>query len=139
MEGKKVLVTISNGKVFSAGYNLKELMKPSVSNISYGILGQTLTQKVLNLNMPTLAVVNGHAIAAGLWLALCHDRIIMVNDEKTYMLLNELQNGITFSSSDARLPMELLSPTTGRQLLMGYKFYSKDAYDERIVRGLFSS
>ena len=55
------------------------------------------------------------------------------------MLLNELQNGITFSSSDARLPMELLSPATGRQLLLGYKFYSKDAYDERIVRGLFSS
>ena len=113
-EGKKVLVTISSGKVFSAGFNLKEIMQPSLSNISYGILGQTLFQKILNLNVPTLAVINGHAIAGGLLMALCHDRIIMVNDNKTYLVLNELKNGISFSQPDARIPMELLSPTTGR-------------------------
>ena len=28
IEGQKVLVTVSSGKVFSAGYNLKELRKP---------------------------------------------------------------------------------------------------------------
>ena len=53
--------------------------------------------------------------------------------------MNELQNGIGFSPPDARIPMELLPPMTGRQILLGYKYFSKDALNEKIARGLFSS
>ena len=36
--------------------------------------------RILTLNVPTLAVVTGHCIAGGLFLAQVHDRVIMTND-----------------------------------------------------------
>ena len=37
--------------------------------------------RILTLNVPTLAVVNGHAIAGGVMLAMVHDQIFMVDND----------------------------------------------------------
>ena len=51
-----------------------------------------LLGKLLSAPMPTIAMVNGHAFAAGLYLVLCHDYIIM-RKERGFLCFNENQFG----------------------------------------------
>ena len=90
-------------------------------DIGYAIKTNRVFEKLLTMDMPTLGVLNGHTIAAGVLIALCHDRLIMTSKPKTILLLNELENGIAMTAAQARIPMETLSPQTGRLLLGGYR------------------
>lgn len=36
-----------------------------------------------------MCVINGPCVAGGVFIALCHDRIIMADTKKSYMTLNE--------------------------------------------------
>jgi enoyl-CoA hydratase/carnithine racemase len=114
------LVTISRKKVFSSGLDLKQFLAPKeMGNFEYIILINRLFEKFLTLNVPTLAVIDGHTIAAGVMLALCHDRIIMTSDPKTQFVLNELDNGLAMTIAQAGMIKQLLSPQTARMLIMG--------------------
>ena len=53
-------------------------------------LFHNLLKRILTFGMPTVCVVNGHAIAGGVFLALAHDHSIMVSDPKYNVYLNEL-------------------------------------------------
>ena len=57
---------------------------------------QAIFTKVLSFNMPTLAVINGHAYGAGIVLSLCHDfRIMKAN--KARICLSEINLGFNIS------------------------------------------
>ena len=80
--GPGVLVTISTSeKFFSTGFNLNYWMEdikmnPMISAIKI----QNLFQRVMAINMPSIAVINGHAYGAGFVLSLAHDfRIRAIN------------------------------------------------------------
>ena len=78
-EGPRILVTIGTGpKIFHSGFNF-ELWKqnPLFITDTAAILQTKILPKIIKLNCPTMCVMNGHAIAGGFMLALCHDvRII---------------------------------------------------------------
>lgn len=58
--------------------------------------------KLVGLGLPTIALVNGHAFAAGLYLVLCHDYIIM-RKERGFLCFNENQFGAPVNKYNAVL------------------------------------
>ena len=92
--GPAVLVTIGTGTTrFSTGFDLKfwakELSNPllSISNM------QLLLNRFMTLPIPSMAVINGHAYAGGLILALLHDFRVMAKG-KSRICLSELALGM---------------------------------------------
>ena len=94
-KGKEaVLVTIGTGTTtFCSGFDLKYwALNPM--NMLLTIIGmQKVFARLISLGIPSLAVLNGHTIAAGVFLALCHDKIIMKADPKKSIWVNELTFG----------------------------------------------
>jgi enoyl-CoA hydratase/carnithine racemase len=92
-EGPAVLVTISTSpKIFSTGFKL-EYWKQGNINIYESIPKmQLLLAKLMTLNVPTMAVINGHAYAGGLILALAHDYRIMKQNSGV-LCLSEINIG----------------------------------------------
>ena len=77
-EGPGVVVTIGTGKkYFGTGFNLPWWTAPDgegeLNQIASIPRAQSLLKKVMTLNMPSMAVINGHAYAGGLILSLMHD------------------------------------------------------------------
>ena len=69
-----IMVTIGSGaKVFCSGFNLKILGKGDMHSTVLGLMLNPLMARILTLNVPTLCVLNGHAVAGGLFLSMCHD------------------------------------------------------------------
>ena len=92
--GPAVLVTIGTGTTrFSTGFDLKfwakELGNPLVSISKM----QLLLNRFMTLPVPTMAVINGHAYAGGLILALVHDFRVMAKG-KGRICLSELALGL---------------------------------------------
>jgi len=79
----RVVIVTGNGPVFSAGGNLKDMQRYSRENIEVDVIReeyrrgiQRLPLALYNLDVPTIAAVNGPAIGAGCDLAcMCDIRI----------------------------------------------------------------
>jgi len=84
--------------------------------------------------MPTIALLNGHAFAGGLMLAMCHDYRIM-NPERGFVCLNELDLGAVIQPGMAGMFHDKLpSPHTIRTLFLEAKrFRAQEALDAQIV------
>ena len=95
--------------------------------------------KLLILNVPTLCIWQGHAIAGGVFLGLCHDHIIMKDDPKLMVCLNELSFGKNVPFAYMQLVKALTNGRTTRTLFLGTKFTPKRAYELDIVGNLYNS
>jgi enoyl-CoA hydratase/carnithine racemase len=90
----KALLTTSNGKIYSNGLDLDEMM----SNASDSKLIDSffinhlhpLYERMLLFPIPTIACINGHCYAGGLLFALCHDYRTMRKD-RGFLCLNEVE------------------------------------------------
>ena len=87
--------------------------------------------------MPTLALINGHAFAAGLMTAMMHDYRIM-NPHRGYVCLNELDFGAPLTPPMASIfRQKLPRPDTYRTMILESKrFNALEALKEGIVDGL---
>ena len=87
--------------------------------------------------MPTLALLNGHAFAAGLMTAMMHDYRIM-NPHRGYLCLNELDFGAPLKPPMASIfRQKVTSPGTYRTMVLEAKRYNAlEALKEGIVDGL---
>ncbi len=76
-----VIITGAGEKAFVAGADIKELaMLDSKSGIKFSKFGQSVFNKIENLNKPVIAAVNGFALGGGCELALaCHIRLASEN------------------------------------------------------------
>lgn len=88
------LVTTSEGKFFSNGYDLAwaKSAGPESSGDRLRLMSSKLKSLVANLvslPMPTIAAVTGHASAGGYILALSHDYILMRKD-RGFLYMSEL-------------------------------------------------
>ena len=94
--GRPVLLT-GTGNAFSAGLNLKHLVALDERGME-GFL-RLLEECMVALYLypgPTVALVNGHAIAGGCVLTLCCDRRIVIGEPFLKMGLNEVALGVRF-------------------------------------------
>jgi enoyl-CoA hydratase len=95
-KGAAILLT-GSGDAFSAGLNLKEvgsLDAPGMDRF-LRLLEQCMTALYLH-PAPTVALVNGHAIAGGCVLTLCCDHRIAIDRAKIKIGLNEVALGVRF-------------------------------------------
>ena len=108
--GDQPILLRGDGDAFSAGLNLKEVVSLDASGMRRFL--QTLEDLVEALFLhrgPTVACVNGHAIAGGCVLALCCDHRVVASGERIRIGLNEVALGVAFppralAASTARLP-----------------------------------
>ena len=117
------VVLTGAGKAFSAGLDLKLVptYDRSQQNELLRILNQVLYQ-LYALPIPTVAAVNGHAIAGGLVLALACDMRVVV-DTGALLGLTEVRAGVPFPVAAMAVVNAELSAATARELVLGGKNY----------------
>src|SRR5579859_4495844 len=115
------MVLTGAGKAFSAGLDLK--LVPTYDRSQQNELLRILNQAVYQLYalpIPTVAAVNGHAIAGGLVLALACDKRVAI-DAGALLGLTEVRAGVPFPVAAMAVVNAELPATTARELVLGGK------------------
>ncbi|MEZ4372204.1 MAG: enoyl-CoA hydratase/isomerase family protein [Polyangiaceae bacterium] len=128
------IVLRGQGRVFSAGLDFHHVFPlfgrgdPAEVGSWFGRFSQALL-RVFNYRYPTVAAINGHAIAGGLILALCCDHRVAAAGPFTYGL-NEVPIGIPMPSLFAELlRFRLGSAVATRVALTGELYTGKRALE----------
>jgi len=117
--GAPVLLT-GNGDAFSAGLNLKEVASLDADGMLafLRVLEECMSALFLYPG-PTVAAVNGHAIAGGCVLALCCDHRVMTTNSRAKIGLNETALGIRFPPRTLATVRYRLAPQHADRVLLG--------------------
>ena len=87
-----------------------------------------------------MAVFNGHAIAGGVFLGLCHDRIIMnESNPKWTVCLNELSFGKAVPHSYVRILRSMTTGRVARIMLLGTKLSCKEALRLDVIQDTYTN
>ncbi|WP_333618306.1 enoyl-CoA hydratase/isomerase family protein [Dietzia sp.] len=132
-EGPAALVTIGAGKFYSNGLDVEygfrdaETLNPYIERV------HRMFARFLELPMPTVAAINGHAFGAGAMLSLCHDMRIM-RTGRGFWCLPEAARGMPFPPGMNALVTGSLPPQTARlAMLTSQRFGAEDALAAGIV------
>ncbi len=127
-EEPAALVLTGTGRCFSAGLNLKVV--PHYDTAEQGAmlaLANRFLTRLYTCPVPTIAAVNGHAVAAGLVLALACDYRIGPN-QGAHFGLTEVRVGIPFPAVAMAIVRAELTPAAARTLvLLGRRVDAGDA------------
>jgi enoyl-CoA hydratase/carnithine racemase len=121
------LLLIGAGDAFSAGVNLKEVLSfdaPQMEAFLQKI--DTLAETLYTYPGPTVACVNGHAIAGGCVVALCCDYRVASNNLKTRIGLNELAIGAVFPPKTLAIVRSLVPQENTSRVILGAGLYSPE-------------
>jgi enoyl-CoA hydratase/carnithine racemase len=136
--GDEPVLLTGEGDAFSAGLHLKELA--SLDEAGARRFLTTLEELVAAIFAhpgPTVAWVNGHAIAGGCVLALCCDLRIMTAREGTRIGLNEVALGVRFPPRTfAMVRARLTAPALERALLEAALYGAEEALSLGLVHAL---
>lgn len=117
--GRPVLVT-GEGDAFSAGLNLKEVARLDMAGMEAFLQKlEAVVSALYTYRGPTVALVNGHAIAGGCILALCCDYRVARADPAIRIGLNEVALGLRFPPGILRMVRQRLPPQHLSELLLG--------------------
>lgn len=126
-EEPAALVLTGTGRFFSNGLDLEHMAADP------GEAGATLARvhalfgRVLALDAPTVAAINGHAFAAGAMLALSFDLAVMRSD-RGYFCLPEADLGLPFTAGmNALLTARLSPPVAHRAMVTAHRFTGPEA------------
>ncbi|KAF2668278.1 enoyl-CoA hydratase/isomerase family protein [Microthyrium microscopicum] len=132
--GGVLITTSAIAKFFSNGLDLEHTMStPDFFRDRFN----PIIRKLLTFPMPTIALMNGHAFGAGVFLAAAHDYRIQ-NGSKGFICLPEVDMGILLPSTLAILvKQKLLAPNVYRDLtLEGRRVNGPEALAYGLVDGL---
>ncbi|MEE3325732.1 MAG: enoyl-CoA hydratase/isomerase family protein [Myxococcota bacterium] len=131
-DGDAGLVLMGEGKFFSNGLDVPVVMSLQGDEMaSFGTrMGQIMGRLTL-LPMPSVAAVNGHAFAAGAFLALACDYRLM-REDRGWISVSEVDAGVPIGAPMMDLLREKLPPATVRDAVLTGKRY---AADEAILAG----
>jgi enoyl-CoA hydratase/carnithine racemase len=130
------LLLTGSGKFFSNGLDLEYM--GAHPDEAEAILARvhSLFGRVLALDVPTVAAINGHAFAAGAMLALCFDLAVMRTD-RGYFCLPEADLGLPFTPGmNALLTARLSPPVAHRAMVTAHRFTGPEALTAGIVTDL---
>jgi enoyl-CoA hydratase len=117
--GDAPLLLTGEGDAFCAGLNLKEVASLDVPGLTkfLGLL-EDLVTALYEYPGPTVAWVNGHAIAGGCVLTLCCDVRVMTSREGARIGLNEVALGLRFPPRTFKMTVNRVpGPSLARVLL----------------------
>jgi enoyl-CoA hydratase/carnithine racemase len=135
----RAIVTTAEGKFWSNGLDL-EWMAANPEQIE-GFVRRVhgLLARFLELDVPTVAALQGHAFAAGAMLALAHDQRVMRAD-RGFFCLPEVDIKIPFSAGMNALIASRLSPQTAHEAMTtGRRYGGEDAAAAGIVEAAVSA
>lgn len=118
------VVLTGQGRCFCAGLDLRELY--DLDRVTLTSFVDRLDESVLawwSLPRPTVAALNGHAIAGGCVLALACDLRAVVDRDAT-VGVNEVQVGIPFPAIPLAIMRYALSPAHAREVLLFGRLYT---------------
>jgi Delta3-Delta2-enoyl-CoA isomerase len=122
-DGAVALVTTATGKIWSNGLDLDWLREQNDQGfVDYVIAVQQLFAKMLELPVPTVAAIQGHAFAAGGMFALTHDFRVMRAD-RGFFCLPEVELGIPFTVGMTALLQSRLTARTAHEAMTTARRY----------------
>lgn len=131
-EPPAALVTTANGKIWSNGLDLEYMgtlddVLPFVADV------QNIMARVLELPMPTVAAIQGHAFAGGAMLALAHDVRVMRRD-RGYLCLPEIDLGMPFGAGfSALVAAKVAQPALHRMTVLGERLTAETAHHLGVI------
>jgi enoyl-CoA hydratase/carnithine racemase len=124
--GAPVLLT-GAGDAFSAGLNLKEVAGLDAAGMEAFLRKlEALVSALYTYPGPTVAAVNGHAIAGGCVLALCCDHRALRQDPAVRVGLNEVALGLRFPPAILRMVRERVASPHQTEVLLGAGLHGPD-------------
>jgi enoyl-CoA hydratase len=133
----RALVITGRGKVFCGGLDLLAIHaydRPTLAAFVDAFDG--LFRRVLAFSRPTVAAVNGHALAGGCILAMACDRRVMT-DGAFLIGVNEVQLGIPFPSAALEITRRATPAAARAQvLLQGRRLSPAEAHSIGLVHRL---
>jgi enoyl-CoA hydratase len=113
------------GDVFCAGLNLKEVASLDAAAMTKFVdLVERVMVAIFDHPGPTVACVNGHAIAGGCVITLCCDHRVMTNDASTRIGVNEIALGLTFPPKIFRIVEYRLPPRSKHEVMLRAALYA---------------
>ncbi len=117
--GAPVLL-VGDGDCFSAGLNLTEVGGLDAPGMARFIdLLEDMVLELFTYPGPTVACVNGHAIAGGCVLALCCDYRVITSNPKARVGLNEVAIGLRFPPRVLALAKNRIPRRNLEQVVLG--------------------
>jgi enoyl-CoA hydratase/carnithine racemase len=127
--GDAPIFVTGEGDAFSAGLNLKEIASLDVAGLTrfLGVL-EDLVQALYEHPGPTVAWVNGHAIAGGCVMTLCCDVRVMTARAGVRIGLNEVALGLRFPPRTYKMCVNRVpGPSLARLLLEAELYLAPEA------------
>ena len=122
-----LVLTSSNDKFFSIGFNIPELIElPRDDLVNFYNSFNKLCIDLFTLPMPTIAAITGHAIAGGCILTLCCDYRFIAQGRKL-MGLNEIKLGLPVPYVADCILRNLVGIRHAREIMEGGDFFLPEA------------
>jgi Delta3-Delta2-enoyl-CoA isomerase len=135
----RAIVTTASGKFWSNGLDLDWMAANPEQIESFVRRVHGLLARFLELDVPTVAALQGHAFAAGAMLALAHDQRVMRAD-RGFFCLPEIDIHIPFSAGMNALIASRLSPQIAHEAMTtGRRYGGEDAAASGIVEAAVSA
>ncbi|MBK7580274.1 MAG: enoyl-CoA hydratase/isomerase family protein [Myxococcales bacterium] len=122
-DGDALLVT-GAGDAFSAGLNLKEVLSMDARAMrTFLALLEEVTVALWEYPGPTVALVNGHAIAGGCILAMTCDHRVVTDGPKLRVGLNEVALGLRFPPRVMKLVKARVPSRSLERVILGAELF----------------
>ncbi|MFT4571509.1 MAG: enoyl-CoA hydratase/carnithine racemase [Hyphomicrobiaceae bacterium] len=126
--GAGAIVLTGKGKTFNAGLDVEALMAMAPDQLeAFGPGLMQMLTRLLTGPIPTVAAINGHAFAAGAFLALACDFRFM-RDDRGWICISEVDVGVPVGKPLMTLLRRKVPTTTAAEaVLTGKRYNASDA------------
>ncbi len=137
-EGPKALVTTAQGKFWSNGLVLAEVLAAPEEARRYVAGVQAIYAAMLRLSAPSIAAIGGHWFGAGAMFGLAHDFRVM-REDRGWFCLPEVELGIPFTPGMGALVQARLAPQPAHEAMTTSRRYTApEALAAGIIDGTVS-
>ena len=122
--GDSPILLTGAGNVFSAGLDLEEVANLDAARARRLLDAlEGIVEKLFLHPAPTVALVNGHAIAGGCVLALCCDHRVAAADPRARIGLNEVAAGLAFPPKTLAMIRARLGGPRAESVILGARLH----------------